>query len=163
MSRERRRKHLIRPRIQLAFALFFATSAGVAVLLYGLLLQAGMVEVASAAEWAAIDRAMVRAAIVVGLLLAPLSVSMAIISTHRIVGPLYRFDRFLRDVLAGREQRPCGIRRHDELRELCTLLNEVTAEQRERNGRRDEQAAAARSELDGVPSLVAQRQADPAA
>ena len=59
-----------------------------------------------------------------------LATAAGILLTHRIAGPAFRFDQFLKAVLRGEHPGECRIRRHDEFQDLCELLNQVTAEQR---------------------------------
>ena len=60
------------------------------------------------------------------LLMAPLMLAVGILETFRVVGPLYRIERYLRDVAAGTKPGPCKIRKGDELQELCRVVNEAT-------------------------------------
>jgi hypothetical protein len=59
--------------------------------------------------------------------LLPLTLSVGIVATFRIAGPLHRFETFLRAIANGEKPADCKIRRGDELQEFCTLLNDVTA------------------------------------
>jgi hypothetical protein len=65
-------------------------------------------------------------------MLLPLTIAVGILVTFRIAGPVYRFEKYLKAVMRGEETGPCRIRKGDEFQELCELLNQVTAEQRER-------------------------------
>ena len=56
-------------------------------------------------------------------LLVPLMLFFGVQVTHRIAGPIYRFERFLDDVMEGKESGRCRIRDTDELHELCEKLN----------------------------------------
>ena len=66
-------------------------------------------------------------------LLLPLTMAVGVLSTFRIAGPVYRFEKFLREVAEGSESQPCRLRNGDQLLELCELLNQATAEAREGN------------------------------
>lgn len=57
------------------------------------------------------------------LVLVPAILFFGIQVTHRIAGPIYRFERYLEDVAAGTETGSCRIRDTDELQELCDKLN----------------------------------------
>jgi len=67
-------------------------------------------------------------------MLLPLTVAVGILVTHRIAGPVYRFEQYLGAVLRGEEAGPCRIRKDDEFQELCELINQVTAQLRESRG-----------------------------
>lgn len=51
---------------------------------------------------------------------------MGVASTHKIVGPLYRFRVYLTALARGESPEPCRIRKDDELQDLCELLNRAT-------------------------------------
>lgn len=56
----------------------------------------------------------------------PVIVTVGVLTTFRIAGPIYRFEQFLKAVARGTQRDPCRLRRGDELTELCALLNEAT-------------------------------------
>lgn len=64
------------------------------------------------------------------LLPAVLAVGTSVVL--KFVGPIYRFERFLEDVLAGRDPGPCRLRDGDDLQELARLIDEVARPARER-------------------------------
>ena len=129
----RRNKKLIEPRLQMRLAALFLGVACGAVLVQALVLShalqnlAGRLPNDGALLVEEAPQALTTSLFVSFLLLAPLTVSVGILAMFRIVGPLYRFRVFLRDVAAGKQREACRIRKHDELHDLCALLNEVTA------------------------------------
>ncbi len=66
-------------------------------------------------------------------LLLPLTLAVGVLSTFRIAGPVYHFEKFLREVAEGTQTEACRLRRGDQLNELCHLINEATSEARARN------------------------------
>jgi hypothetical protein len=62
----------------------------------------------------------------------PLTIAVGVLATFRIVGPIYRFETYLRGVLRGDQLGPCKIRKGDAFGEMCTLINEVTEPARRR-------------------------------
>ncbi len=60
-------------------------------------------------------------AVPVGLVI----VAMGIVLTHRIAGPLHRLERTLDTLLAGGRVQPVHLRKHDELKPLCSRINRV--------------------------------------
>lgn len=60
----------------------------------------------------------------------------AIYASHRLVGPVYRFDRTLRSLIDGDYSLRIKIRKKDEFKEVEALLNEL-AESLERKWSRD--------------------------
>lgn len=61
------------------------------------------------------------------LLLLPATFAVGLLVTHRLVGPIYRFEVYLKQLIAGETREPCRIRKDDELQELCQLINQATA------------------------------------
>ncbi len=59
-------------------------------------------------------------------MLLPLTIAVGVMVTFRIAGPVYRFEKYLREVHEGTELRPCKLRKGDELEELCAIINIVT-------------------------------------
>lgn len=128
----RRRKRLIEPRVQLRFVLIFLTTASLAALVQalvvtylltrlvqrlpndGMVLSSELVEILAASM------------LVTTAFLVPLTVAVGIVSTHKIVGPLYRFRIYLTELADGLRPGPCRIRDGDELQDLCALLNRAT-------------------------------------
>jgi len=82
-------------------------------------------------------------------LVLPLILWISILATQRVAGPVYHFERFLGDVLAGSATKPCKLRDGDQLKELCELLNRATEAQRAHNA-----AAAATSAPETAPDAA---------
>lgn len=61
------------------------------------------------------------------LLLVPLMVSVGILISFPIAGPIYRFEKYFREIAQGAEVQACTIRRGDNLQELCELINQAMA------------------------------------
>ena len=59
--------------------------------------------------------------------LIPFMLGVGLIMTHRIAGPIYRFERFLEQVLSNDTNGPVRIRKGDEFQELCDRINDVVA------------------------------------
>jgi hypothetical protein len=55
--------------------------------------------------------------------LLPSVLAIGVLLTFRVAGPIYRFERYLEDVAAGRDTGPCRIREGDQLQELCDRIN----------------------------------------
>ena len=53
--------------------------------------------------------------------------AFGILLTHRVAGPLYRFERYLEDLAAGELEADCEIRDADELQGICAKLNAAVA------------------------------------
>lgn len=132
----RRRKVLVKPGLQIKLILIFASISCLAVLVETIMIHRSLLEAASGMPNDG-DRFLAELpAIVLGnmalsfVLLTSLTVAIGCIVTHRIVGPVYRFEAFLRDVIRGEAGGACRIRERDEFQELCELINRATASSR---------------------------------
>lgn len=56
----------------------------------------------------------------------PLTAIVGVMTTFRIVGPLFNITRFLKRTLAGEKPADCRLRGGDEYQDLCELVNRVT-------------------------------------
>ena len=150
MSRYKRNRKFIEPRIQMKFALAFFTTAGIAIfgqtLLFGFLLDrtARSLENDGSLLRGQLPLILRDGFLLTAVVLVPLTVLVGIWSTFRVVGPLYRFRLFMNAVIAGEQHAPCRIRAGDELHDFCDLLNRVT------EPRRAELAEAAAAEESGA-------------
>lgn len=77
--------------------------------------------------------------------LLPAILVIGVLATHRVAGPVYRFETYLRLVAMGETDEPCVVRKGDELKDLCDLINVALHRTRERA--REE----ARREILGTP------------
>jgi nitrate/nitrite-specific signal transduction histidine kinase len=69
----------------------------------------------------------------VGLLLVIIQiVLLTIFFSHKIAGPVYRFERACHDVIGGDYTQSVTLRRGDEMKNLASLLNEVIGASRQR-------------------------------
>jgi signal transduction histidine kinase len=59
------------------------------------------------------------------LLLLPLTMAAGILMTHRIMGPIYRFEKYLEALADGEDPGVCHTRDGDELSELRDAINRV--------------------------------------
>jgi HAMP domain-containing protein len=69
----------------------------------------------------------------IGVLLVIIQiVLLTVFYSHRLAGPIYRFERLCHDVIEGDYTGEITLRRGDEMQNLASLLNEVTARTNER-------------------------------
>ena len=135
----RRRIKLIKPRLQLKLIAVFLGLSSLGFLMQSLHVGLRLSELAaSIPEGGSYLIAVLPElpleilAVSFGMLL-PLTVAVGVLATFRIAGPLYHFEKFLREVQDGSEVHPCRLRDGDQLEELCDLINSATAEARMRN------------------------------
>lgn len=128
----KRRRKLIKPRFQLKVALSGLGIAVVSVFVLVIIMNSAIVEFADKGwidaralrnEWVGI---LVSKLLLALALLVPMTLALGVVLTHRIAGPLYRFELFLNAVMRGEHPGECHLRNGDELLELCELLNKVT-------------------------------------
>ena len=128
----KRRIRLIRPRLQLRLIM---SITGVAVLALALQYMVFMRVLASvalalpndgAALMTLISAKLLAVAILTLAMLLPAALLVGVLVTHRIAGPIYRFEVYLKQVLAGTQTAECRLREGDELQDLCVLINQVT-------------------------------------
>jgi hypothetical protein len=80
--------------------------------------------------------------------LFPLTITVGILTTFRIAGPLYRFEQHLRAIARGEDPGECRIRKGDQLTEFCASFNAAMETMRRQGWKpnaRPEQPAKARA------------------
>jgi signal transduction histidine kinase len=60
------------------------------------------------------------------LLVTPLVFVIGVFLSHKIAGPVYRINKFLKDVTAGNLATPLVLRHGDELTDLADTINHMT-------------------------------------
>ncbi len=79
----------------------------------------------------------------------PLCIAVSIFQSFRFCGPLYRFGVYLRDLVDGRWDRECRIRKTDDLHDVNDLLNAAVGAMTRHARRQHELISRARDLLDG--------------
>lgn len=139
MTKHNRKKKLIKPALQLKLAGIFMGAALAVVSIQAYTLNKTTLALAS---YLPNDQELFRKlwpdyflqnTALAGLLILVAMFGVGVAVTFRIAGPLYRFERYLRDLRDGTETGPCNLRANDDLKEFCDLLNEATAPVRARN------------------------------
>ena len=131
--RERRRIKLIKPRFQLRLVGVFVGLSALGFLLQALHVGLRLSELSASLPeggrhlMALMPELPLEILTVSFGMLLPFTVAVGILVTFRIAGPIYRFETYLRSVIAGEAKEPCRIRSGDEFGELCELINEATA------------------------------------
>jgi len=133
MPKYRRRFRLILPRVQLRLIGALTSVAALALLLEYILMVRSVMEMASDLPHdrdILIAEASSSLAWVLGVALAlllPTLFVVAVLVSHKFCGPIYRFQMYLKAVIAGEERNECRLRKGDDLQELCELINRSTA------------------------------------
>jgi len=69
---------------------------------------------------------LIRSVLITVCLLVPAMTLVGVLVTHRIAGPAYRMRMHLKEIEeTGEISQPCKIRKHDELQNMCKLLNQA--------------------------------------
>lgn len=134
--RYKRRKKLIKPRLQLKIVATFVCLACISVLIQTIVFNLALIKLSKTTD---LDTAtmlvelpnVLTSSLMVSLaLLLPAMIIVGIMLTFRIAGPVYRFETYLRATANGEKLGPCRLRARDELHELCGLINEALARAR---------------------------------
>lgn len=89
----------------------------------------------------------------------PLMFGLGVVLTHKIAGPVYRFEEYLGQIARGEKVGPCRIRKNDELQELCRRLNSAVARLRREGGAdSDTYVSLGGVKLDDVEAPLASRE-----
>ena len=145
-ARERRRIKLIKPRLQLRLVGVFVGLSALGFLLQSLHVGLRLSELAANVPeggpylMAVMPELPLEILAVSFGMLLPLTIAVGIMATFRIAGPVYKFEKYLREVRDGSEIRPCVLREGDELQDLCALINEVTEPIRMKTANEGEQS-----------------------
>ena len=83
-------------------------------------------------------------------LLVPLTLAIGILVTHRVAGPLYRFEEYLKAVARGEPVGRCHIRKGDECQSLCDAVNDAVDALK----RREPPAPTLEEEIAAAPSVL---------
>jgi len=137
-KRAKRRRKLIKGKLQLSLAAIFAGLSTLALLLQSLAFGAMLANAADnmpvGGEYLLdLMPTLLGWSVVFALgVVVPLTVAVGITTSFRLVGPVHRFEEFLREVIRGRQAGPCKIRDKDAFADLCGLINQATEPLRRR-------------------------------
>lgn len=131
-----RLRKLVRPRLQMRLTLSFVGLAFLALAFQFVLFVSVMSQTLEAAPGAFADQfvrvadAYRRVFLISLAVVLPLTALVGVMTTFRIVGPLFNITRFLQRTLAGENPADCRLRAEDEYQDLCVLVNQVSAPMR---------------------------------
>jgi len=127
-----RRKIMIRPAYQLRLAVTFFVSISVYSAILGLImfypLYQDMTLASTPEEQALISTVVLylhRSFWPGFLLVALLAALQAILSSHRLVGPMYRFEKMVKELTSGNYKLRIKIRKRDQFKEMEAYLNQL--------------------------------------
>lgn len=138
MSVYNRKRRLIKTSLQLRLIAVFLSVACLASVFQVFLINRAVVSAAAAlpsggTELLALLPEIVRTGLLVTVgVLLPAVLVIGVLATHRVAGPVYRFENYLRLVAMGELDEPCVVRRNDELKDLCDLINVALERTRDR-------------------------------
>jgi len=125
----KRRQKLIQPKLQLRLALTFLGVGLIGLILQFILFAATISALAAELPQDGpllMERIPSYTLAVLGIsmcVLFPLTITVGILATFRIAGPLYRFEQHLKAIARGEEPGECHIRTGDQLQDFCVTLN----------------------------------------
>ena len=158
MSYHKRTKRLVKSGLQLKLILTFVGLACVASLFQVILLNRAVTFVAAQmprdggvllGELPGVLRSSVLLSLSV---LVPVTIGVGLVLTHRLAGPIYRFETYLRGIVSGEQNGRCKIRDGDELQEFCELLNDAISKLRTEAREAREELATLRGESPSAES-----------
>ena len=129
----KRRVRLIRPGLQLRLILTFTGVSSLALLLQYILFMSALTETAVGLPNDGLLLMEQLNGLLFGVFLTsfgmvlPTLFVIGLIMTHRIAGPIYRFEVFFNQLLGGERPKDVTLRQGDELQEFCQLINRATA------------------------------------
>lgn len=144
----RRRVKLIQPRLQLTLVGWFLAVSVAGLLLQFALLSAFLARFAAnlpegGARFAEQGMEMLVGSLAATLvLIVPVTIGVGILTTFKIAGPIYRFERYFEALARGEWNGPCTIRKGDALQETCDKLNAAVARLRASSDERARREAA---------------------
>ena len=129
MTHRIRKRKLINSGLQLKLITTFLLVACVASLFQVLLLNRSLLNMARSmdsngqAVLAQLPQLLFNNLLLTMVVLVPVMVVVGMLVTHRVAGPIYRFQKHFEAIANGEQVRPCKIRQGDELQELCSKIN----------------------------------------
>jgi len=91
----------------------------------------------------------------VGLFLVAVLASLhAIVSSYRLVGPVYRFEKTLEELLRGNYGLRIRIRKGDEFKEMEALLNRLAGKLEQSRARSEHSAADMKTRLETAAAML---------
>ena len=131
MSGFKRRKKLIKPRLQLKLVSALLVPAFVSLCAQAIFVSTALAspEPGSTETFLLSEQTVnaIQGGLFFSALLAlALGLAIGILTTFRIAGPIYRFETYLGQLAAGTTKEPCRIRSRDELHDLCAAINLAT-------------------------------------
>lgn len=132
MTKHKRRIKIIKPRLQLKLVGIFVGISALGFLIQALIVGLRLTETAmmmpedGAFLMGLLPRLPIEILVFSFGMVLPLTFAVGVLATHRLAGPVYRFEQYIEGVLRGDQVGPCRLRKGDELQELCQLINQVT-------------------------------------
>ena len=149
----RRRRKLIQPGLQLRLTLTFVGISALALLLQFVLFANSMTALALSLPqdgelvMEKTGDLLLEVLFVSFAIFLPLTFAIGVLCTFRIAGPIYRFKTFLSQVERGERPEDFRLRSGDELKDLASLINSVTAPLWARDGDSPEGSSSAHLKL----------------
>ena len=129
MPHFQRTKQLIQPRLQLRLILTFLGVALIGLILQFVLFAATLSALASEMPQDGpllLERVPSYTLTVLAIsvcVVFPLTITIGILTTFRIAGPLYRFEQHMKAIARGDDPGECHLRNGDQLQDLCEIFN----------------------------------------
>ncbi|OGP12660.1 MAG: hypothetical protein A2052_07810 [Deltaproteobacteria bacterium GWA2_54_12] len=156
-----RKKIMIRPAYQMRLAVRFSVSIILYSFILGLVIFYPLYQDLNAA--ATIEEQTLISSVVLYLhksfwpgfiLVALLAGLQAIVSSHRLVGPMYRFEKMVQELISGNYSLRIKIRKRDEFKEMEGFLNRLAGTLEEAKTRDNQFYHDARIKLETIKAML---------
>ena len=143
-SKFKRSKKLVNSGLQLRLIGAFGGLAAMACMFQVYLVHSTLMPVISASDGppAELYGVLISNVVLTFAVLFPLMLVVGILITHRVAGPIYRFEQHLGAIARGENPGVCRIRKGDELQSLCTAINAAMPAMVDKTDASDERQAA---------------------
>tara|TARA_R110002072_G_scaffold223725_3_gene380782 strand:+ start:5434 stop:5877 length:444 start_codon:yes stop_codon:yes gene_type:complete len=145
-SKFKRSKKLVNSGLQLRLIGAFGGVAAMACMFQVYLVHSTLMPVISASDGppdtAELYGVLISNVVLTFAVLFPLMLVVGILITHRVAGPIYRFEQHLGAIARGENPGVCRIRKGDELQSLCTAINAAMPAMVDKTDASDERQAA---------------------
>jgi nitrogen fixation/metabolism regulation signal transduction histidine kinase len=145
MSETKRNKKLIQISLQLKLVMVFVSLSCLAALFQVVALNRSVMRLATRMPTdgermlAELPDVLSANLLITVLVLVPLTITVGVLVTHRVAGPVFRFEEHLKAIARGEDPGRCELREGDELQELCQCINAAVERLRNQGSSNPEQ------------------------
>ena len=132
---KRRIRKLVRPDVQLRVVLIAVVVTCLALIVH---FQAGLLALSTTSArfvgktdpsliFSELHHVMITRLVICASIMIPVAVAAGVLYSFKFCGPIYRFKQYFLELKQGRWDKPCAIRKGDDLQDLCGAINDAMA------------------------------------